>query len=198
MPSDATRGTIRRVVVTGAESTGKTTMAQALAAHYKTTWAPEYLRQFVDEQGRLPLEADIPRIAEGHLEQEQRLLRRAYRVLFLDTDLISTCVYHRYYFGEPPIWVEEAAAARRADLYLLMNTDLVWKPDPGQRDGPAVQAATHRLFAAAMKNLPHAVIAGTHAERFNAALQHVERLLGKPTAGPSRSESPHDAATSRA
>ena len=170
--------------------------ARALAAHYRTVWAPEYLRKFVHEKGSLPTESDTPLIARGHLDQEQQFLSKANRVLLLDTDLISTCLYHRYIFGSSPGWVQKTATERRADLYLLLDTDIPWIPDPGQRDGPEARAATQRLFIAAMQPLPHVVVSGTQAQRLKAAVLHVDRLLGRPQ-DPSRSESPRDAATIR-
>jgi len=164
-------------VLTGAESTGKTTLARALAAHYKTVWAPEYLRLFVDEKGSLPVVTDTPLIARGHLAQEQRLLPSAHRVLILDTDLISTCIYHRYIFGVVPPWVLAQAEARRADFYLLMDTDIPWVADPGQRDNPEARAVIQRFFIEAMSDLPHAVISGTCIQRLRTAVQRIDRLL---------------------
>ncbi len=169
---------IFRVVLTGAESTGKTTLAQALAAHYDTVWAPEYLRQFVDDKGSLPVASDTPLIARGHLVQEEHYRRRARHVLFLDTDLVSTCLYHQHFFGTPPGWVLKQAGERRADLYLLMNTDIPWVSDPGQRDGPATRDIMHSLFLAAMAAVPHVVISGAFKQRFPDAVRHVDHLLG--------------------
>src|SRR5690606_12547633 len=57
----------RRVVLIGAESTGKTTLATHLAAHYRTAWLPEYVRQFVEAKGASPVAEDVPAIARGHL-----------------------------------------------------------------------------------------------------------------------------------
>ena len=168
---------ILRVVLTGAESTGKTTLAAALAAHYETVFAPEYLRKFVDTKGSLPVESDTDSIARGHLQQEQHYLAQANRVLFLDTDLISTCLYHAYFFGAQPRWVQEMALERRADLYLLMGTDIPWVADPGQRDSPEGREATQELFVKVLQSVPHVHIGGTHAERLSAAQQHVDRLL---------------------
>ena len=168
---------IIRVVLTGAESTGKTTLAQSLAKHYGTVWAPEFLRQFVEEKGVLPVASDTPLIAEGHLEQEQHYLKLAHRLLFLDTDLISTSVYHRFYFDSPCNTVLSAAHRRCADLYLLMEPDIPWVPDPGQRDGPDTRKAIHQLLSDALQSLPHVRISGDRATRFRTAVQQVDALL---------------------
>ena len=168
-----------RVVLTGAESTGKTTLARDLAAHYNTVWLPEYLRRFVDERGALPEASDTLLIAQGHVQQEDRLLPTANRVLFLDTDLASTCLYHEYYFGvAPPAWVCQEARSRQADLYLFMDIDVPWKPDGMQRESPEVRVATHRLFVDAMAGRPHVLVSGPWKQRFGRAVRAVDRLLG--------------------
>ena len=179
---------IVRVVLTGAESTGKTTLARALATHYQTVWAPEYLRQFVEEKGSLPVASDALKIARGHLEQEQRYMIKANRILFLDTDLVSTCQYNQYIFGSVPEWIKTKAVERHADFYLLMDTDIPWVADPGQRDGPEVREATQKLFQAAMRSLPHAIISGSPAQRLKTATAYIDGLLAA-YGGPSCSES---------
>ena len=176
---DQAENDIKRVVLIGAESTGKTTLAEALAAHYETVWAPEYLREFVEQKGALPEPSDSRLIAEGHLAQEATFRPQAHRVLFLDTDLISTCVYHRYYFGTTLPWLERRAAERSADLYLLTDIDIPWTPDPGQRDGPAVRAALHAFFLDELlaRSLPHVLVSGSTEARMETALRAVKALF---------------------
>lgn len=174
-------GRLIRVVLLGAESTGKTTLAACLAAHYQTVWAPEYLREFVERKGALPEPSDTRLIAEGHLAQEAALAPQAHRVLFLDTDLISTCVYHRYYFGTCPPWLERRSAERSADLYLLTDTDIPWMPDPGQRDGPAVRAALHTLFRDELlaRGVAHVLVSGSLEVRMATAIRAVDGLMSR-------------------
>ncbi len=171
---------LKRVVLIGAESTGKTTLAEALAAHYETAWAPEYLREFVDRKGALPEPPDTRLIAEGHLAQEERFAPQARRVLFLDTDLIATCVYARYYFGACPAWLESLAHERSADLYLLTDTDIPWTADPGQRDGPAVRAEIHALLRDELqrRGVAFVLVSGSLDERMKTAIRAVDGLLG--------------------
>lgn len=170
---------VKRVVLTGAESTGKTTLARRLAAHYDTVWLPEYLRAYVEQKGALPDLDDIPLIAEGHIEREAALLRQARRVLFLDTDLVTTTVYSDYYLGATPAWVRQASYDRHADLYLLTEPDIPWQPDPGQRDGPEVRAHLHRRFEAELdrRALPFVRLAGAVQERMRTATAAVDALL---------------------
>ena len=167
------------VVLMGAESTGKTTLAAALAKHYKTTWAAEYLRLFVDNKGALPEESDVYAIAQGHLKLVAQMRPQARRVLFVDTDLFTTCVYQRIYFGSCPSDIEESALSHRSGLYLFTEPDIPWEPDPGQRASPEERLRSHALLRAETKK--HALntvsVKGTRAERFNTAVAAVDQYL---------------------
>ncbi len=169
----------KRVVLTGAESTGKTTLAERLAAHYETVWAPEYLRVFVEQKGALPELSDNRLIAAGHLAQVETLMARAHRVLFLDTDLVSTCVYSQHYFGMCPPWLKQLSLKHHADLYLLMDTDLPWHADPGQREGPAIRELLHARFQDELQQRGVSVVrvSGASETRLAIALRAVDALL---------------------
>ncbi|QXD16972.1 ATP-binding protein [Rhodocaloribacter litoris] len=171
---------LKRVVLTGAESTGKTTLARRLAGHYGTVWVPEYLRRFVDEKGALPEAHDVDAIARGHLASVAALRPRARRVLFLDTDLISTVLYQTHFFGTCPAWVRAASYEHQGDLYLLLADDIPWVPDPGQRDGPEARVFFQRQFEAELlrRGVPFVRVAGPPEVRFRTAVAAVDRLLG--------------------
>ena len=124
---------MKRVVVTGPECTGKTTLVRALAAELGAPWVSEYARQFVDEMAREVEVGDIETIARGQIAAEERAAVTKPPLLLLDTDLLSTVVYSRHYFGHCPPWVEEQLAARPADLYLLADDDPAWLEDRFQR-----------------------------------------------------------------
>lgn len=173
LPSD-----LCRIVLTGAESTGKTTLAAQLADHYNTVWLPEYVRTFVEENG-LPTYEDVARIAQGHLDQEARLLPSASRVLIYDTDLISTCLYSHHYFDRCPTWIEKASYEREADLYLLNEDDFPWVADPGQREGPDIRATLQAQFRHELdrRGLPHLPLNGPVAMRLRTAISAIDALL---------------------
>ncbi len=144
------RGSPITIVVTGSECTGKTTLAAWLAAAFGATLSAEYARQYVDEK-RTPLDAgDVDAIARGQIAGEDAAMRAAADVVIKDTDLLSTVVYSRHYYGHSPAWIEEAALARRADLYLLLHPDVPWVADGLQRDRPTDRAHMHRLFSRAL------------------------------------------------
>jgi NadR type nicotinamide-nucleotide adenylyltransferase len=174
-------GIPRRIVLTGSESTGKTTLTADLARHYAAVWVPEYVRGYADWK-RAPLDAgDVEPIARGQIAAHDLALERAERLLLLDTDLLSTVVYAEHYYGACPGWIRAAAGFRRADLYLLCDIDVPWTPD-AQRDRPGERPAMHELFRQALTEggFPYRVIRGGWRERFLAARLAIEELVAEP------------------
>jgi NadR type nicotinamide-nucleotide adenylyltransferase len=144
---------VRRVVLTGGECAGKTTLAAALAARFHSAWAAEAARE-VALVRRTPLgEEDVSVIARTHVRLADEAIRAAARsgaaAVFLDQDLLSTVVYARHYYGSCPPWIERLAAERKGDLYLLCHPDLPWTAD-GTRDRPEARGEIHTLFAEAL------------------------------------------------
>lgn len=165
-----------RVVVTGGECTGKTTLAAALAGRRGVLWVPEAARLVADEKGS-PLDAsDVSRIARRHVALADAAAaesaRRDRHLLVLDTDLLSTVAYARHYYGGCPAWVETSARLRLADLYLLHHPDVPWLPDPA-RDRPKSREEIHALFAGVLAEFGAKVVdvrgGWQERERFAAA-----------------------------
>lgn len=173
-----------RVVVTGSECTGKTTLSRALAERYGTLWVPEYARRFVRDKRAAPVYEDVAAIARGQIALEDSLAAGADRLLIQDTDLLSTVVYSRHYYGACPEWLEEALGARLADLYLLAGIDVPWRPDGAQRDRGDRREEMHELFRAALRsrNARTVEIQGAPEERVAVAAVEIDRLLAE-TAG---------------
>ena len=172
--------TTRRVVITGSESTGKTTLARDLGAHFAAPWVAEFARDYADAQrdaGRMLDAADVEPIARGTIERQDTALGSGAPLIFLDTDLVSTVVYARHYYGSCPPWIETAARDRLGDLYLLCDIDVPWIAD-GVRDVPHQRTYMHALFAEELISLGArvAVIRGTWGERFQIAAETVERI----------------------
>ena len=174
---------MKRVVLIGSESTGKTTLARRLAEHYDVEWVPEFVRGYAErKQGALTFDDHGP-IARGQLALEDEFRRRASErdapLLLQDTDLLSTAVYCSHYYGKCPFWVAEAAQARRPDLYLLLDIDLPWTAD-AVRDRGHAREEVQALFRQAVEQsgAPFVVISGDSDARFNSARSAIDELLG--------------------
>ncbi len=130
---------MKKIVITGPESCGKTTLAERLARHYGAPWCHEFAREYLERQN-IPVDElrpeHIPDIARGQAALEDRLSVGAARensgLLFLDTDLLVTKVYAEHYFGECPPWILDEARRRSAeyDLQLILAPEAPWVADP--------------------------------------------------------------------
>jgi HTH-type transcriptional regulator, transcriptional repressor of NAD biosynthesis genes len=171
---------VKKVCIYGPESTGKSTLTINLARHFDTVFVEEYARGLLDfKNGHCDFE-DIEKIARGHRASEKALARQANRILFSDTDMLTTIVWSHALFGKCPAWIEEAVNDVNYDLYLVSNIDTPWVDD-NQRFFAAPherQAFLDRcLQALAEHNRSYVMLSGTWEERFDAAVQAVEKLL---------------------
>jgi NadR type nicotinamide-nucleotide adenylyltransferase len=171
-----------RVVLIGSESTGKTALARSLAEELEVPWVPEYARQYLDQKGPPLSYEDVEPIARGQMAGEDKA-RSAGGLLILDTDLVSTTVYARYYYGSCPPWIERAARARRAPLYLLLHPDVPWVADGAQRDRPGGRHELHEQFRAALEAVSANVVdlRGSWAARANTARDAIHALASTDT-----------------
>ena len=172
------------VYFVGAHSTGKTTLAEALAESYSTAAVVEYARQFVLEKGAAPAYRDVGAVARGQIELEDAGAREASRrgattgIVIQDTDLVSTVIYSHHYYGECPPWIEEALDERPADLYLLTDIDGPWVPDGDQRDRPDQREEMQELFRRTLAERGERVVElrGSRDERFATAKAAIDEL----------------------
>jgi nicotinamide riboside kinase len=183
-PAEALPG--RCVAVVGAESTGKTTLAETLvnalsADGLDVVMVPEYLRAFCDAQGRTPFVHEQLAIARMQSAQiEQACARHA--LVVADTTALMTAVYSTYIFGDETLWAEAVQAHRRAGLSLLTALDLPWVADGHQRDGAHVQAPVDTLIRGALirHGLSFTVVSGQGQARWQGALDAVRHWLDAP------------------
>ena len=169
------------VVLCGPESSGKSWLSAGLQARFGGTVVSEYVRHFIDVEQRDTCYADIPRIARGQLEWEDRARAQRPSLLILDSHLLNNRLWSLTLFDDCPTWLEEALLQRHYDLHLLLSPrDVDWVAD-GQRCQPDL-AERLRFFEDSLHWLqahrqPHEVIAGDWAARRHQAFAAVQALL---------------------
>lgn len=173
---------VTRVCVLGAESTGTTTLAADLAAHYGVAWVPEYGREYcANRLADGPIEwtsADFTHIATHQLADEDAAARRADRLLVCDTDALATSVWHERYLGAPSPEVTALASTRRYALYILTSDDIPFVQD-GTRDGEHVRGWMTARFreVLAARPEPWLEVRGDRAARLAVATAAIDALL---------------------
>jgi NadR type nicotinamide-nucleotide adenylyltransferase len=170
-----------RIVLYGPESTGKSTLAAQLAAHYGEPQVPEFARNYLQEKfdanGHICDYKDIIPIAIGQREAENAATAMAKRILICDTDILETYVYCQAYFDKAPEQLEIAVRKSTYDLYLLMSIDTPWTADD-LRDRPNDRKQLFNRFEEALIkfNKPYALIDELGDQRFQNAVAAIEKL----------------------
>ena len=172
------------IAVLGAESTGKTWLAQALSAHLtlstglRCTWVPEYLRQWCEAQGRTPARHEQLEIAQTQQARIQAAAQ-AHDLVVADTTALMTAVYSLQVFGDESLRPFAVEQHRRVHLTLLTALDLPWVADGHQRDGPHVRepvdATIHHWLSLA--GLPFVRVSGLGTARLDCAARACESAL---------------------
>lgn len=172
-----------RIALFGPESTGKSTLAAALAQAFGEPWAEEYVREFWDIHGGRIVAEDLAAIARGQLANEDAAVAKARRVVFCDTELLTNTLWADLLFpGHCPAWVREEADKRSRGfaLYLFCDTDLPWSFDP-QRCFPddAGRAMCRHLFLQTLteRGLPFELVQGDAETRTRRAIAAVQARL---------------------
>lgn len=179
-PSD-----IVKVVLFGPESTGKTTLSEQLARHYNTVWVPEYARDYLQEKWNNERKTcephDLLPIAEGQMRLENKLTKKATKILVCDTDLLETKVYSEaYYIGDCDPILEKYALQNSYDLYLLTYIDIPWEEDD-LRDKPNEREEMFNYFKRTLEKYGKNFITlkGNKKQRLEKAINHIDQLLDK-------------------
>jgi len=178
---------LKKIVVIGPESTGKSTLCRDLAAHYHTKWVPEYARQYLLAHGMSYTYDDLLTIARGQLAQEEEYVsgqlsvvseEKDIRYLFVDTDMYVMKVWCEYVFGKCHPWILEQIQTRHYDGYLLCKTDLPWvKDELREYPDPVTREKLFQIYRDCMIHqlTPWAEISGPADQRLLSAV----RILNK-------------------
>ena len=178
-----------RIAIVGAESTGKTALAQALALRLaeltgrRCTWVGEWLRHWCEHEGRTPRPDEQLAIAQ-HQHALIDAAASQHEVVVCDTTALMTAVYSDLLFDDRSLVAYAIAQQRRCQLTLLTALDIEWLPDGLQRDGPQVREPVDNRVRALLiaHQLPWALVGGQGAARLEAAVDAAAPLLRAVTA----------------
>lgn len=176
----------RSVCLHGPESTGKSTLATALAEHYDTVLAPEYGRTYCEVFGNECSADDLRNIVRGHTAQDHAARRLSNKLLVLDTDAVITAVWADMLLGNRPEDLDHIE--RTADLYLLCDIDIPWVDDGTRYDHLSPQERRRNFFDRCRRELdrrklPYVFVTGDHTTRMKTAVEAINATfpeLAKP------------------
>ena len=178
-------GMLKRIAIVGAESTGTTTLAEALAAHYDAPCVPEYGREYAAKRiaggatGDWRTPEDFQVIAARQIELEDELAARARDLLVCDTEAVMVLVYEERYTGGTSQEIEALAAERRYDLYVLTLPDIPFAPDAIRDDGRREWITDRLRERLAARPEPLLEVAGSHERRMADAVAAIDALRGR-------------------
>ena len=181
---------LQKIVVLGPESTGKSTLSEALAKHYGVVDCKEYARQYLHENGTKYNFEDLLTIAKGQLTLEQQAIHKAEQLfieqsknkIIIDTDMYVMKVWCEYVFNNCHTYILDEIHKRKYDLYLLCDIDLPWSPDE-MREYPD-EKPRQELFAIYKdilinQDTPWGIVTGTGNPRTQNAISIIDKNLGK-------------------
>ncbi|HEU4694490.1 MAG TPA: ATP-binding protein [Vicinamibacterales bacterium] len=173
--------TVKRVVVIGSESSGTTTLARALAEHYRTVWVPEYGRTYTEGRVHSPQpwrSDEFTFIALEQARMEDALATLANQVLICDTDPFATAIWHERYMGTSSEAVQAIVDTRTYDLYVVTDVNIPFEQDE-IRDGESFREWMQGRFIEELSKqpTPMIVVTGPHQERFAAAVKRIDEIL---------------------
>jgi len=179
------QSSIKKIVVIGPESTGKSTLCEKLATYYNTVWVEEYAREYLITNGKEYTFEDLDLIAKGQINNEEMALKKISeqnntQFLFLDTDMYVMKVWSEYVFNRCSNDVLNQIVTRKYDLYLLCEPDIPWVKDE-LREYPDLKTRSqlyhHYKELLINQSVPWINISGDHEQRMSLAVKEINRLF---------------------
>ncbi len=174
---------VKRVCIFGPESTGKSMLAENLAKHFDTVHVKEYARSLLDlkegkRKGTVDYK-DLSLIARGQIASEEALAKQANKVLFCDTDLLTTEIWGNILFGKCPEWIKQESKKETYDRYLVLNENVPFTSDKQRYGGDKRQLSLERcIVELEARGRKYSVITGDDWDsRFKQAVGEVEKIL---------------------
>jgi NadR type nicotinamide-nucleotide adenylyltransferase len=169
---------MKKIIITGPEASGKSTLAAALADSFDTYFVPEFARSFLSALDRPYEEKDLLTIAQGQLELELEYARKSQDLLICDTSMLVMKIWSDYRFGNTHPWILDCLQENDQALYLLCRPDIPWEPDP-LRENPHDRDQLFDLYhqeLTALRN-PFVIIEGlSHESRLKQAIEAIHNF----------------------
>lgn len=165
---------LKKILIIGPESTGKSTLAKDLSVHFGEPWVPEFSREYLQKKKTDYDFEDLSTIAEGQLKAEDDTALSAKDFLFCDTDLRVIHIWSAHRFGRTSPWIIEEIETRVYDLILLTDIDMEWEPDPlREHPEPEMRAYFFKKYLELAKSsgVPYEIISGSRKSRVKQAIE---------------------------
>lgn len=169
---------IKKIAVIGAESSGKTWLCEALAAHYKTVWVPEYARDYFHDSDIYNYTLnDLELIARRQLEKEEEALKTASRFLFCDTTLITLKIWAQLEFQTTPPFIAGHLDRTPYDHYFITNNEIAWEADPLRQNKHSRELLMRMNEEEAKRSgIPYSIVKGADRQRLEDTVCVIDAL----------------------
>ena len=166
------------IVITGAESTGKTTLTERLAKHFEVPFMPEIAREYVEKLNRKYTFSDVETIAKMQIELFNRIIKADVPYIFIDTWLIVTKIWFEFVYNQIPDWLILEIKKTKIDLFLICDIDLPWIYDPVRENGGENRKILQDRYIGNINEFGfnNKIITGIDDERFNNAVRFLNEL----------------------
>jgi len=169
---------MKKIVVTGPESSGKTTLVNTIEKKIGITGVPEFARIYIDQLERPYIKDDLVEIAKGQLKLEKKFNNKNETILLCDTDLLTIKIWSEYKFGCCDSSIKNKLMANLPDYYVLTSPDIPWEPDP-QRENPYEREELFKIYQKEIIALktPFILVDGNPAQRMDQFLKLMNDIL---------------------
>ena len=169
---------LKRIVITGPESTGKSSLAKYLGEYFNCPYTDEQARKYLNNLIRPYQYEDLEAIGRLQVNTEENQNDPEKPFLFCDTDLITIKIWSDYRFGKTALWILQQIEQRHYDYYLLCRPDIPWEADP-LRENPHDREELFQLHREILEyyNKQYAIVEGMGEERMEMAVSLIDQLL---------------------
>ena len=180
-PENRGDSSLKKIVLTGPESTGKTTLAEQLARYYNTVCVTEYAREYVHSLQRSYEYRDLVHIAKKQMEQIAGDYPDGRGFVFFDTGLIITKIWFIEVYKKSPDFLEKAIRDFHIDMFLLCSPDIPWKEDPVRENRGRNRDRLFTIYKNELEyyGFAYGIVRGKGEVRMNNAIHYLKTLSGK-------------------